>query len=135
MPAVMHAVIFLCCFVFNSVVKTTPAPTYLFLVNVSCTTECKLTATFCCCELLIKIGKFFLDQASVNWKCVTIVPGILGIFLSPTNSRLHVPIKICSSQTWVSSCFCSALSQFYAIKFIEGWKCNLFFNPAVQKIL
>ena len=90
MPAVMHAVIFLCCFVFNSAVKTTLGPTYLFLVNVSCTTECKLTATFCCCELLIKIGKFFLGQASVNWKCVTIAPGIRGIFLSPTNSRLHM---------------------------------------------
>ena len=90
MQAVMHAVIFLCCFVFNSRVKTTPGSTYLFLVNVSRTTECKLVVTFCCCELLFKIGKLVLDQARVNLKCITIAQGILGIFLSPTNSCLHI---------------------------------------------
>lgn len=59
MQAVMHAVFFLGSFVFNSAVKTTLGPTYLFLVNVSCTTECKLTATFCCCDLLFKLENSF----------------------------------------------------------------------------
>ena len=37
----------------------------------------------------LKVGKFFLAQASVNWKFVTFALDINGSFLSPSSFCLH----------------------------------------------
>ena len=37
----------------------------------------------------LKMGKFSLSQASVNWKFVTFALDILGLFLSPSSFCLH----------------------------------------------
>ena len=37
----------------------------------------------------LKVGKFSIAQASVNWKFVTVVLDISGLFLSPSRFCLH----------------------------------------------
>ena len=38
----------------------------------------------------LKVGKFSLAQASINWKFVTVALDINGLFLSPSSFCLHV---------------------------------------------